>query len=76
MLAIQLKSAATVFSGKGASGLPRVAFELEVRDQKKGSEGRSVCFLSVILHFLLCTASATHAAHSFHHNASMSCPCI
>lgn len=31
MLAVQLKSAMTVFGGKGSSGLPRVAFELEVR---------------------------------------------
>lgn len=33
MLAVQLKSAVTVFGGKGASGLPRVAFELEVRER-------------------------------------------
>lgn len=31
MLAVQLKSALTVFGGEGASGLPRVAFELEAR---------------------------------------------
>ncbi|CAM9136528.1 unnamed protein product, partial [Ectocarpus sp. 4 AP-2014] len=30
MLAVQLKSAVTVFGGKGSSGMPRVAFELEV----------------------------------------------
>ncbi|CAM9466034.1 unnamed protein product [Ectocarpus sp. 12 AP-2014] len=30
MLAVQLKSAVTVFGGKGYSGMPRVAFELEV----------------------------------------------
>lgn len=31
MLAVQLKGAVTVFGGKGSSGMPRVAFELEVR---------------------------------------------
>ena len=31
MLAVQLKSAVTVFGGKGGTGLPRVAFEFEVR---------------------------------------------
>ena len=31
MLAVQLKSAVTVFGVKGSSGMPRVTFELEVR---------------------------------------------
>lgn len=32
MLAVQLKSALTVFGGKEGSGLPRVVFELEARN--------------------------------------------
>lgn len=42
MLAVQLKSALTVFGGKGASGFPRVAFELEARASEGGREGGAI----------------------------------
>lgn len=51
MLAVQLKSAVTMFGGKGATGLPRVAFELEVRDQV-GRRGGTLCLLLLPRHRL------------------------
>lgn len=70
MLAIQLKSAVTVFGGKGGSGLPRVAFELEVRDQNtyleaRGGSGDQVsAYYCIVCHGYRHTKGNTSTKHA------------